>query len=222
MGKFKSGDRVTDSSGDTATVVDTKEVALLRWDGGYFGEYDVTTFELVTRSYKPGDYVRIVETGVVGMVFDDDGDAEDNEPFWVAAFDADGVEDPYSADELIPWHPAAGERVLEVGVEDETEGTIVFASNGNALVLWDGFPHAQDFPVADLQPVDEIEIEDEDEDEDEFEIGEEVTYANPFFAGEFQAQVVGHVNDNIIAVTFAPDTPIADGFYHKDFFSKAA
>ncbi len=219
MGKFEAGDSIKNKFGETATVIDSKEMVLLQWDSNAtLGTWDAKLFELVTRSYKPGDYVRIVETGVVGMVFDDDGDPENEEPFWVAAFDSEGVEDPYSADELIPWHPAAGERVLEVGVEDETEGTIVFASNGNASVLWDGFPHPQDFAVAHLEPVDEIE----DKDEDDFEIGEVVTFSNPFLSGERNAKVVGHVNENVIAVAFEPGTDIADGYYSKDFFSKAA
>ena len=215
MGKFSAGDIIKNRDGDTATVLDTSEYVLLQWADGTKGTWDSKHFEKVTRSYEPGDFVRVIETGIVGMVFDDDGDPEDNEPFWVSEFDEIGEENPYSADELQPWHPAAGERVLEADVDDDTEGTIVFASNGNASVLWDGFPHPQDFAVADLEPVDECE------DDEDFEVGEIVVYSNPMFSGVAKAVVVG-VDDELIQVCFEPGTVIADGAYSKDFFSKAA
>lgn len=221
MGKFGKGDRIRNGMGEIATVLDTTEIVLLQWDSNKStGAWDASFFEKIERSFKPGDFVRSIaddETnGEVGIVIDDDGDDEYSDPFFVALYDKDGTEAPYSVDELVAWFPRVGERVLEAGVDDETEGNIVAISEDrkNARVIWDSFPHPQDFAIEDLEPADEFG-------EDEFKVGETVIYTNPFFSRTVKAKVLG-VEDEVIRVRFEPGTLIADGDYSKDFFSKAA
>jgi hypothetical protein len=78
---------------------------------------DVSGAKSLPHTFKTGQFVRVVaddETnGMVGLVFDDDGDDETQDPYWVALYDPDDSEKCYSANELIPWVPKVGERVIE-------------------------------------------------------------------------------------------------------------
>src|SRR5260370_8977608 len=123
MGKFKIGDRVIDCVGNTATVVGTTETVRVRWDGGdWGGMWPAEDFELLPRKFKPGQYVRIIAAdpdygNETGIVFEDDGDDEENMPYMVGLFDELQSENDFSASELIPWTPRVGERVIEAVVE---------------------------------------------------------------------------------------------------------
>ena len=220
MSKFKIGDKVANSKGDTATVTGVSNLIGLVWSNGAGGGlWDERFFEKVKRSFAAGDFIRSIAddgtNGAVGMIIEDDGDPEDMGPYWVALFDKDGTEAPYSANELVPWFPAIGDRVLEANVEDTTGGNVIAISTDRkfARVLWDTFPHVQNFAIDDLEP--------EDDFEEDFEVGELVTYSNPIFSGTVDARVLS-VEDNIIHVKFEPGVLIKDGAYSKDFFSKAA
>jgi hypothetical protein len=216
MGKFKIGDRVVDRSGGyTAKVVGVTDTIRVVWDcNGIDGTWPDDDFELLARKFKPGQYVRIVATdpeygNEVGIIFGDDGDDEENMPYEVALYDDSQTEDDFSASELIPWLPLVGEHVIEANNESDQDeiGTVIGWANAvTARVLWESFPHAQDWLVTDLEPADESEPDcsfDDGGPYNEIRIGDEVEYTNPFFSGTHHATV-------------------EDGYYHKDFFSKAA
>jgi hypothetical protein len=219
MGKFKVGDRVTSGGKHHATVVGVTDTIKIQWDevdgdGIIFGTWQSDAFELIPRKFKPGDFVRSVADdntfGTVGMVYEDDGDPEDQDPYWVALYDVEQSEEPFSADELIPWVPKIGERVIEAGVDDEEEGTVLNEDFGRAIVLWDSFPHAQDWPVTDLEPVDEHD----------FVAGDVVEYSHPVFANIERATVVG-AGDGYLNVVFDSGF-LPPGNYTKDVFKLAA
>lgn len=174
MGKFKVGDRVT--RGDShATVLNTDSIEI-QWDSGAFGTWPESDFELEQRKFKEGDFARVVGAdpeyaGRVVFIFEDDNDPEDEEPYWTVFTAEDLGEVPFSADELIPWSPLVGARVVEPEEEDEVGTVIGWANSVTARVLWDSFPHAQDWLVSDLEPA----FEDED---DSFETGDDVVYTN--------------------------------------------
>jgi hypothetical protein len=217
MGQFKIGDKVT-NSGVVATVIGVEQLLRVDWGNGIFGFWPASSFTLVQRKFKEGDFVRSIaddETnGTVGVVFEDDGSEEDSDPYWVGLFDADCSEFPFSAHELIPWVPIVGERVIEADADDDEEGTIVSVADGRAVVLWDSFPLAQDWPLSDLEPAEEFE-------EDDFEVGDEVVYSNPLFTNTYSARVMD-VQENVVFVNFESEAPLVDAYYPKDFFSKAA
>jgi hypothetical protein len=216
MGKFKVGDRVLSDDGHKAIVIGVTDTIAVQWIEyeGVTGTWPAYQFDFVPRKFKPGNFVRSVADdntfGTVGMVFDDDGDPEDQDPYWVALYDVEQSEEPFSAYELIPWVPKIGERVIEANnePEEDDEGTVVECDGINVRILWDAFPHVQGgWEVADLEPVDE---------EQGFAVGDEVIYTNQIFAHPLHA-VVLEVRDRGLKVTGQ-----IDGTYSKDFFSKAA
>lgn len=224
MGKFEAGDRIVNANGDTATVVGVTDTISVDWGDGLYGTWDAANFEKVARTFRPGQFVRIDLAvpefgGEVGIVFDDDGDPEDMDPYSVALYDAAQTEEFFSANELWPWLPLVGSRVIESGVEEDETGTVIGVSLPDcdgaivARVLWDSFPHAQDWLVSDLEPADEYE--------NGFSTGDAVEYSNPFFAGTAKATVVG-VDGNLLGVEFEPGCIFADGNYSADFFKIAA
>jgi hypothetical protein len=217
MGKFNIGDKVS-SGGAEATIIGIEDLLRVDWGDGIYGFWPASSFELVPRKFKEGDFVRSVAdddtNDTVGIIFEDDGDDEDSDPYWVGLFNAEGEELPFSAYELIPWIPIVGERVIEADVEDDEEGVVIAVSGGNVRVLWDSFPLAQDWDVANLEPAEEFE-------DDDFEVGDVVTYSNPIFANTYNARVTD-VQENIIHVSFELKAPLADAYYSKDFFSRAA
>lgn len=219
MGKFKSGDRVVNRHGETGSVIESTELIAIQWDIGIIGCHPASAFELIARKFVPGQFVRIIaddETnGEVGIIFEDDGTDEYSDPYHVALFDEAASEEWYSANEMVPWLPKVGERVIEAGIDDDDEGgTVLAVANGTAKVLWDSFPHAQDWLVTDLEP------EDQYEEEDELQEGDEVVYSNPMFAGTQKATIT-KIDGEAVNVTFT-NGPFRDGVYHRDFFTKAA
>lgn len=217
MGTLSEGDRVKSSGfGDYGTV--TKEYVNVAFDDGSSGIFQSVGFTLVPRRWKEGDYARVI-TGVDPMydgkvvyIFEDDGDPEDEEPYWCLL--ANGDEVPFNADELIPWMPIAGERVVSTD-DDEEVGVILGLDSAVARVQWDDYPVAQNWLIAELEPAFE------DEDEDEFEVGDTVVYSNPIFSSASEAEVI-EVSENVIWVNFEPGTAMKDGAYPKDFFSRKA
>jgi len=221
MGKFKIGDRIVNRHGETATVVDSSEILTIDWDAGVMGFVPASAFKLLARKFTTGQYVRVVDTdddfaGVVGFIYEDDGDEEENMPYAVALFDDFGTEENFSASELIPWVPFVGEHVIEANNEAEEDeiGVVVSSDpdNGRVRVLWESFPLAQDWPVSDLEPADEDEF---------FSEGDVVVYNNPLFTTPARAKVVA-VEGNVLRVNFEIGSIFADGNYPTDFFSFAA
>ena len=227
MGKFTAGDTIIDRYGNMATVRDTMESVSIQWHDGIhiMGCYPAELFELVPRKFREGQYVRIQTddeyTGLVGFIFEDDGDPEDESPYAVCLYtDDDDYEQIFDADEMIPWVPLVGERVIEDGEDDEggvvlginltgTEGGV---DDVSVRVLWDSYPHAQNWLVEDLAP------EDDYEESDEIAVGDTVEYESPFLVDKYKAAVQS-VDGNIIYVVFQ-DGPLPDGGYSKDYFSK--
>lgn len=218
MAKFASGDTITDAYGNTATVIGITETVTLRWNGlnDVFGCYPVTDFELLPRKFRPGQFVRVIaddETyGCVGFIFDDDGEDEMSDPYWVSLFDKDGNEEWFSASEMIPWLPQVGERVVDPEDEDEF-GTVVALDGEAARIKWDAYPRPQLFAVSALEPADEHE--------DVFTVGETVEFHSPFLAATVKAEVT-EVDGSVIRAKFAPGFVYPDGYYPSDMFSKAA
>lgn len=238
MGQFNIGDTVRDPESEkTASVIGVTETIRVEWHHmpGVFGVHPASAFELVQREFKAGDFVRIVGEdfrGEVGIVFEDDGEPEDQDPYWVALFSVEGGEEPFSAHELEPWLPLVGERVVEADVEDDEEGTVICVNavgtdggvdDVSVRVLWDSYPHAQDWLVADLESVDVYEDEDEFDDGgpyNEIHVGDDVVYANPLFAFTLNANVIDF-DDGGLRVRFENNL-LPEGNYSKEFFSKAA
>lgn len=229
MSALKEGDRVT-SQGNEATVITVHTLVTVEWDkrqlGGepIYGTWPARYFNKIHRKFSPGQFVRVSENdrefaNEVGIIIEDDGDDEENMPYVVGIFDEDESENNFSASELKPWFPLVGERVVESVPEgqfdDEDVGTVVgFNDDKTARVLWDSFPHVQEFAVADLEPYDEFY------DAQEFKVGDAVEYHSPFFAEPKKAVVNGYDGESLY-VSF-PDRPDMNGYYHQNFFSKAA
>ncbi len=230
---FNNGDKIVDVHGNTATVVGARTYLQIQWDGWPHtnGLWPAEDFKLVGRPFKPGDFVRVLGLdpgyfGLVGMVFEDDG--EDDAPYWVALYNEAGDDVPFYADELELWTPRVGDEVLELNAEDGIVGVVIGLLQDDASVLWEGFPVAQRWPLSELEPFDEYSDEDEDLPEvespalqpDSFEPNERVEYHNPFFASALTARVV-RVGDGVTFLKFA-DGAMPDGFYDNDFIQKAA
>jgi len=61
----------------------------------------------------------------------------------------------YSADELMPWLPAVGERVVEADDDDDLEasiGIIVEAGERTSVVKWEGYVTPQTWLNTNLEP----------------------------------------------------------------------
>lgn len=219
MGKFNRGDLVTDEHGNTGKVLSTMESVSVLWDGlnNVVGTWPASNFELVKRSFKVGQFVRIIaddETnGEVGIIYEDDGDDEMSDPFWVALYDKECTEAPYSANELVPWLPKVGERVLDPDEDEDEEGTVIGIDGSVARVLWDAYPRPQDWLATLLEPVDQYD--------GEYTVGEVVDFTSPFLAETVKAEVTA-IEGNVIRVKFSPGFVYADGAYPADMFSKAA
>jgi hypothetical protein len=225
MGTFNIGDRVA-NGGHTATVIGSTETVSLKWDAnGYTGIWPASAFTLIPRKFKVGQFVRVLpaandETvGEVGFLYADDGDPENQDPYWVALLDDDESENPYSSDELEAWFTLVGERVVEAEEAEGEAGTVIGigdptrhdAPQGVVRVLWDSFPQPQNWFARDLEPAEEYD--------DGFEVGDTVEYSNPFLAEPLKGTVI-QVDDSL-GVNFHT-RPDLNGFYDSSFFSKAA
>lgn len=215
------GDTVMGHHGH-AKVIDV--FLLVQWNSSKRAAlYPAACLKPIERKFAVGQFVRITAdddtNGEVGIIYEDDGTDEYSDPYHVALYDDDASEEWYSADEMIPWLPKIGERVIEAGVEDDDEGgtVITVSPDGRVKVLWDSFPHAQDWLVSDLEPEDKHE---DDDDDDKLKEGDEVEYTNPMFSGSCKATVT-KVEGEGVSVKFASG-PFRDGLYHRDFFTKAA
>lgn len=229
MTKFSAGDTIVDRFGNMATVADTMESVSVEWHGldNVMGCYPSELFKLVPRKFKEGQFARIVRgidpeyDNEPVYIFEDDGSEEGDDPYGVVFINSDKGEVNFSADEMIPWVPLAGERVIEADndpngheVDDEI-GTVVGSSSNadgsdfKVKVLWPSFPLPQDWAVSDLEP----------EAEDDIAVGDTVEYVNPIFAGSYRGTVQG-LEGNIIRVVF--ESGLQTGNYSKEFFTKAA
>jgi hypothetical protein len=224
MGTFQDGEVVLTESGAAAIVLASHELVSVLFRDGSSGVLPADMFSR-QRKFKAGDYVRVVSTddefaNEVGVVFEDDGDHEENMPYSVSIFDEFESEHNFSASELLPWLPEVGERVIVTDDEDE-EGTVVSVDGETARVLWDGYPKPQTWSLSDLEPADGYEDDiDDGGPYHEFQVDDEVDYANPFFADTKKA-IVLEVDETSLTVHFPEDRDL-DGKYNKDFFSKAA
>lgn len=213
---FKTGDKVKAPTGHIATVVGSTETIHIRWDGSedITGNWPATLFTLVERKFKVGQFVRIVSddeyNGNVGLIFEDDNEDEEKQPYNVFVYDEHDNEEWFSASEMIPWVPQVGERVIDPDDEDEA-GRVLSVDGETTRVLWDQYPAAQNWPTAELEPADE---------ENEFAVGDIVEYTNPFFTHTEKAEVTA-IEGSIIRVKFVRPG-FSDGPYPADFFSKAA
>lgn len=218
MGTFKSGDRVADRHGNEAVVLESFEALLVELGDGGIATVQAKGLVHAARKFKVGAFVRITaddETnGEVGIVYEDDGSDEYSDPYRVALFDELGSDEWYSANEMTPWLPTVGERVIEAGVENDVGGTVVSANDGVANVLWDTFPHPQPWKFSELEP------EDQYEENDTLRPGDEVEYTNPMFSGTSKAKVIS-IDGEAVNVKF-DSGPMRDGVYHREFFTKAA
>lgn len=211
---FKHGDRVISNLGSPAIVLSTCELVTVLFEDSSVAVLPASEFK-PKRKFSPGQYVRVVSTdnefpNEVGIVFEDDGDDEENMPYSVGIYDAFDSENNFSASELIPWLPEVDERVVTVDDEDEF-GTVVSIDGDFAVVDWDDYPGTQTWRLSELEPADEA---------DRFEVDDEVDYVNPFFTDPKKAIVIATEGDSL-TVHF-PESPSMDGTYDKEFFSNAA
>jgi hypothetical protein len=99
--------------------------------------------------------VRIVGArfnGRTGLLFDDNGNEEEDMPYRVALH-GDETDENFSASELTLWSPKACDRVIEANNENCVIGIVVDAFDGcTALVKWQGFNRVQDWLFKDLEP----------------------------------------------------------------------
>lgn len=237
---FKAGDRVEDRFGNEATVISEHVYLRVRWDdmppaSHIIGMWPADDFKAVT-GFAPGDFVRIVSddefNGCVGMVYEVDCD-----DFWVALFDDEQSDEPFTANELTPWTPVVGDRVVEAGDEDYEEvGTVIGFRGDIVRVLWDDYPAAQDWRLAELEPADEGSDDEPEDDEpapvvaavapdndnepESFNVNDLVEYHNPFFSSPIAARVHA-IGEGRTFLKFASRT-MPDGFYDNEFIQHAA
>jgi hypothetical protein len=218
MSDFKVGDRVI-CEGSRATVFRVPDTISVTWDnsGGVIGTWPAADFTKL-RAFEKGQWVRIISEDKydddVGYIINDDGGDEESEPYYVGLRDA--VDElNFSASELEIWFPNIGERVIEVGEGNEEEfGTVLSASGDTALILWDDFPHAQMFAIADIEP-----LLDED-DPNELKEGDRVEYTNPFFSEKQKATVTE--SGSTIHVVWDNPNFFRSGRFPRDCFTKIA
>jgi hypothetical protein len=219
MSDFKVGDRVA-CGGSKATVFNVPDTISVIWDnsGGVRSTCPTADFTKL-RAFEKGQWVRIISEDKydddVGYIINDDGGHEESEPYYIGLRDA--VDElNFSASELEIWFPNIGERVIEVGEGNEEEfGTVLSASGDTALILWDDFPHAQMFAIADIEP-----LLDED-DPNELKEGDRVEYTNPFSGYEAKATVT-EASRNIHVVWDILDFKRSGGPFPRDSFTKIA
>jgi hypothetical protein len=98
---------------------------------------------------KPGigQYVINTSDGLIGFIF-----ADKEGRYEVAVCERD-EERRYSASELIPWVPKAGERVTEINNEDGAIGIVVEAGETISLVKWDNLNRHVSWVNSSLEPV---------------------------------------------------------------------
>jgi hypothetical protein len=110
------------------------------------------------RQFKSGD-VRVVGTrfnGRVGFLFEDNGNEEEDRPYYVALY-GDETDERFSASELIPWMPMVGDRVTELhsGGTNEADVGIILANDGTTShVRWETLKDAPYWPNIRLEPAD--------------------------------------------------------------------
>lgn len=221
MGKFNLGDRVVDGDGDIGRVVGTNRINVA-WDNKStpFAEGWVENeFELYEeRAFNEGDFVRVKDSvgsfgGNVGLIFQDDGDPENICPYHVALYDKDETEQMFSDYELEAWVPRIGEHVFELNNDDAVRGTVYHVDGTTVRVLWDTYPHGQEWYVSELEPA-------EYDSDEYFKVGDTVHYSNPFFVGTQSATVLD-IHGNLLNVKF-DNSDLPSGNYDSNFFERAA
>jgi hypothetical protein len=108
------------------------------------------------RQFKFGE-VRIVgarSTGSIGYLSEDNGNEEEDRPYTVILYDDEGPDENFSASELIPWVPQAGDRVAELhsGGDGVGVGTILANDGTTSHVQWDTLKDAPFWPNIRLEP----------------------------------------------------------------------
>jgi hypothetical protein len=105
------------------------------------------------RQFKRGE-VRIVGTrfsGRIGHLGGDNGNEEEDRPYLVMLYDVE-TDEQFSASELIPWVPMAGDWVTE-WQSDGHEVGIILANDGNTShVQWEKRKDAPYWPNIRLEP----------------------------------------------------------------------
>jgi hypothetical protein len=112
----------------------------------------------ILRLFEPGQYVRVVGTrfnGRVGYLCEDHGCEEEDMPYFVALIDDDHTDENFSASELSLWVPLVGERVVELGHEEDEVGIILANDGITSNVQWRTLKEAPYWPNIRLQPADE-------------------------------------------------------------------
>jgi hypothetical protein len=157
--------------GDIVRIRGTKDVG--RVTDEYYSSYTICVFgetnrkegfasgllEMWTpaprRQFKSGE-VRIVSTGRVGYLSEDNGNEEEDQPYTVIVYDeGDGPDENFSASELIPWVPQAGDRVIELHSDGNNEvgiGTVLANDGTTSHVQWDTLTDAPYWPNIRLEP----------------------------------------------------------------------
>jgi hypothetical protein len=93
--------------------------------------------------FKAG-YVRTQDG--IGLIF-----GREQDSYQVVSVKRDEERD-YSARDLTPWLPKAGDRVTEAGNEDSPTGFVVYEGEGTSEVVWKGFIRQQTWLHANLEP----------------------------------------------------------------------
>jgi hypothetical protein len=115
------------------------------------------------RRFKWGE-VRIVGTrfnGRIGYLFEDNGNEEEDMPYGVLLYgnetapDDDEPDGYFSASELIPWVPKAGDLVTELHSGDDV-GTVLANDGTTSHVQWRTLKDAPYWPNIRLEPANEM------------------------------------------------------------------
>jgi hypothetical protein len=105
------------------------------------------------RQFKSGE-VRIVGTrfnGHIGYLCEDNGNQEEDNPYLVMLY-SEETDENFSASELIPWVPKAGDRVAELHSGGDEAGTILANDGTTSHVQWDTLLDAPYWPNIRLEP----------------------------------------------------------------------